>query len=214
MRIFVAEDQFLLRQGLVNLLTSNGLTVVGSADSGTGLVDAVVGSGADVALLDIRMPPSNTDEGIRAALDLRRRHAGFPVVLLSQYVEQLYLNELLADGGVGVGYLLKDRVFDDVSFVQSLRTVARAGTAIDPTVVSALMERRTVATRMERLTTREVEVLALMAEGHANLAIAKRLFVTDKAVQKHINSLFAKLDLDDPATTARRVQAVLTYLRV
>ncbi len=213
MRVFVAEDQFLLRQGLVNLLTSNGLTVAGTADSGTGLVDAVMGSDADLALLDIRMPPSNTDEGIRAALELRRRQPRFPVVLLSQYVEQLYLDELLTDGGAGVGYLLKDRVFDDVSFVASLSTVADGGSAVDPAVVLALMQRRTVARRMERLTPREVEVLALMAEGHPNPAIAAQLFVTDKAVQKHINSIFAKLDLDDPATSARRVQAVLTYLR-
>ena len=213
MQVFVAEDQFLLRQGLVNLLSSNGLTVAGSADSGTGLVDAVVESGAELALLDIRMPPSNTDEGIRAALELRRRRPGFPVVLLSQYVEQLYLDELLADGATGVGYLLKDRVFDDISFVASLRTVARGGTAVDPAVVAALMQRRSVATRMERLTPREVEVLSLMAEGHANPTIAQRLFVTDKAVQKHINSIFTKLDLDDATITARRVQAVLTYLR-
>ena len=213
MQVFVAEDQFLLRQGLVNLLSSNGLTVAGSADSGTGLVDAVVESGAELALLDIRMPPSNTDEGIRAALELRRRRPGFPVVLLSQYVEQLYLDELLADCATGVGYLLKDRVFDDISFVASLRTVARGGTAVDPAVVAALMQRRSVATRMERLTPREVEVLSLMAEGHANPTIAQRLFVTDKAVQKHINSIFTKLDLDDATITARRVQAVLTYLR-
>ena len=213
MQVFVAEDQFLLRQGLVNLLSSNGLTVAGSADSGTGLVDAVVESGAELALLDIRMPPSNTDEGIRAALELRRRRPGFPVVLLSQYVEQLYLDELLADGATGVGYLLKDRVFDDISFVASLRTVARGGTAVDPAVVAALMQRRSVATRMERLTPREVEVLSLMAEGHANPTVAQRLFVTDKAVQKHINSIFTKLDLDDATITARRVQAVLTYLR-
>ncbi len=213
MQVFVAEDQFLLRQGLVNLLTGNGLVVAGSADSGTGLVDAVLDSGANLALLDIRMPPSNTDEGIRAALELRRRRPGFPVVLLSQYVEQLYLDELLADGASGVGYLLKDRVFDDVSFVASLRTVGDGGTAVDPAVVSALMQRRTVAHRLERLTPREVEVLAHMAEGHANPAIAAHLFVTDKAVQKHINSIFSKLDLDDAATAARRVQAVLTYLR-
>lgn len=213
MRVFVAEDQFLLRQGLENLLVGNGLTVAGSAGSGRGLVDAILDSGAELALLDIRMPPSNTDEGIRAALELRQRRPGFPVVLLSQYVEQLYLDELLADGASGVGYLLKDRVFDDVSFVVSLRTVAGGGTAVDPAVVAALMQRRTVASRMERLTPREVEVLSLMAEGHANPAIAERLFVTDKAVQKHINSIFTKLGLGDSAIAARRVQAVLAHLR-
>ncbi len=213
MRVFVAEDQFLLRQGLENLLTTNRVSVAGTADSGADLVDAVVASGADLALLDIRMPPSNTDEGIRAALELRRHRPGFPVVLLSQYVEQLYLNELLTDGASGVGYLLKDRVFDDISFVASLRTVAAGGTAVDPAVVSTLMRRRTVAQRLARLTAREVEVLAQMAEGHANPQIAARLFVTDKAVQKHVNSIFAKLDLQDSPTSARRVQAVLTYLR-
>ncbi|RMB61548.1 response regulator transcription factor [Tessaracoccus antarcticus] len=213
MRVFVAEDQFLLRQGLEKLLTSHGVDVVGSTDSGAGLVAAIVGSAADLALLDIRMPPSNTDEGIRVALELRRLRPGFPVVLLSQYVEQLYLDELLTDGGSGVGYLLKDRVFDDVSFVASLRNVAEGGTAVDPAVVTALMQRRSVAQKMQRLTPREVEVLGLMAQGHANPSIAALLFVTDKAVQKHINSIFAKLDLQDAATAARRVQAVLTYLR-
>ncbi|MDO5736067.1 MAG: response regulator transcription factor [Propionibacteriaceae bacterium] len=212
-RVFVAEDQFLLRQGLENLLVSNGLEVAGVAGSGTGLVEAVIASAADVALLDIRMPPTNTDEGIRAALELRRRLPGYPVVLLSQYVEQLYLNELLADGGVGVGYLLKDRVFDDVSFVAALRSVASGGTMVDPAVVTAMMQRRTTRQRLEQLTPREQEVLALMAEGHANAAIAGRLFVTDKAVQKHINSIFMKLELDTSGTTARRVQAVLTHLR-
>lgn len=214
MRVFVAEDQFLLRQGLENLLAGNGVSLAGSADSGAGLVDAIMDSDATLALLDIRMPPTNTDEGIRAALELRRRRPGFPVVLLSQYVEQLYLDELLTDGASGVGYLLKDRVFDDVSFVASLRTVAGGGTAVDPAVVSALMQRRTVVQRLERLTAREVEVLAQMAEGHANPQIAAQLFVTDKAVQKHVNSIFAKLDLPASPVAARRVQAVLTYLRV
>ena len=213
MRVFVAEDQFLLRQGLENLLASNGVTLAGSSDSGVGLVDEVIDSAADLALLDIRMPPTNTDEGIRAALELRRRRPGFPVVLLSQYVEQLYLDELMTDGGTGIGYLLKDRVFDDVSFVAALRSVAAGGTMVDPAVVTALMKRRTTATRVAKLTSREREVLALMAEGHANATIAGRLFVTDKAIQKHINSIFVKLELDDSGTTARRVQAVLTHLR-
>ncbi len=176
MRVFVAEDQFLLRQGLENLLASNDVVLAGSAGSGSGLVDAIFESGANLALLDIRMPPTNTDEGIQAALALRRRQPRFPVVLLSQYVEQLYLDELLTDGASGVGYLLKDRVFDDVSFVSSLRTVAAGGTAVDPAVVSALMQRRTVVHRLERLTAREVEVLAHMAEGHTNPHIAAQLF--------------------------------------
>lgn len=213
MKVFIAEDQFLLRQGLEQLLRAHGIDVVGSAESGEGLVAAVEATDADVALLDIRMPPTNTDEGITAAVELRRRRAGFPVLLLSQYVEHLYLDELLRDGRTGVGYLLKDRVFDDVSFVRALRTVADRGAAIDPEVVATLMSRRRVAAPLARLTPRETEVLALMAEGLANPVIAERLFVTDKAVQKHINSIFTKLDLPESGSTARRVQAVLTYLR-
>lgn len=213
MKVFIAEDQFLLRQGLEQLLRAHGIDVVGTAESGDGLVAAVESTEADVALLDIRMPPTNTDEGIAAAVELRRRRPGFPVLLLSQYVEHLYLDELLRDGRTGVGYLLKDRVFDDVSFVRALRSVADGGAAIDPEVVAALMTRRRVAAPLARLTPRETEVLALMAEGLANPVIAERLFVTDKAVQKHINAIFMKLDLPESGSTARRVQAVLTYLR-
>ena len=150
MRVFIAEDQFLLRQGLENLLVSHGVPVVATTGSGEALVESIMGSGASLALLDVRMPPTHTDEGIRAARDLRRRAPGFPVVLLSQYVEQLYLDELLAGGVEGVGYLLKDRVFDDVTFVASLRTVAGGGSAIDPAVVSALLQRRQLADRLIR----------------------------------------------------------------
>lgn len=213
MRVFVAEDQFLLRQGLVQLLESHHLGVAGTAESAEALVGAVEASGADIALLDIRMPPTNSDEGIRAAVELRRRRPGFPVVLLSQYVEHLYLDELMSDGRSGVGYLLKDRVFDDVSFVRALRTVADGGAAIDPEVVAALMARRRVTQQLSRLTPRETEVLALMAEGLANPVIAQRLFITDKAVQKHINSIFTKLDMPASSSSARRVRAVLSYLR-
>lgn len=213
MKVFVAEDQFLLRQGLVQLLTSHDVEIAGTAETGAELAQAVEASDADVALLDIRMPPTNTDEGIVAAVELRRRRPGFPVLLLSQYVEHLYLEELMRDGRSAVGYLLKDRVFDDVSFVRALRTVADGGAAIDPEVVAALMARRRVAEQLARLTPRETEVLALMAEGLANPVIAERLFITDKAVQKHINSIFTKLDLPDSGSNARRVQAVLTYLR-
>lgn len=213
MRVFIAEDQFLLRQGLENLLVSHGVPVVATTGSGEALVESIMGSGASLALLDVRMPPTHTDEGIRAARDLRRRAPGFPVVLLSQYVEQLYLDELLAGGVEGVGYLLKDRVFDDVTFVASVRTVAGGGSAIDPAVVSALLQRRQLADRLNRLTPREVEVLTRMAEGLDNPTISKQLFITDKAVQKHVNAIFAKLDLADAPTTARRVRAVLTLLR-
>ncbi|NHB86046.1 response regulator transcription factor [Tessaracoccus sp. HDW20] len=213
MRVFLAEDQFLLRQGLENLLRSNGVEIVGSRPDGDGLPDLLASSGADLALLDIRMPPTNTDEGIRAALELRRRRPGFPVVLLSQYVEHLYLDELLGDGGGAVGYLLKDRVFDDVSFVASLRTVAAGGTVVDPEVITSLMQRQVLTSRLSALTARETEVLARMAEGEANASIALRLVVTEKAVQKHINAIFTKLDLSEEPNSARRVLAVLAFLR-
>lgn len=213
MRVFIAEDQFLLRRGLEQLLESHAVEVAGSVADAEDLAARALDSGADLALLDIRMPPTNTDEGIRAALDLRRRRPGFPVVLLSQYVEELYLDELLSDDAGGVGYLLKDRVFDDVAFVAALRTVAAGGTSVDPEVVSRLMQRRAVVTRLERLTPRELEVLARMAEGEANGEIAAGLFVTEKAVAKHINSMFAKLDLPETSSNSRRVLAVLEFLR-
>ncbi|MBK7821174.1 MAG: response regulator transcription factor [Tessaracoccus sp.] len=233
MRVFLAEDQYLLRQGLERLLVSQGVEVVGSVataedflaaiDLGLGepgRVQPAGGVGAstakssmDLALLDIRMPPTNTDEGIRAALELRRRRRGFPVVLLSQYVEHVYLDELLGDGAGGIGYLLKDRVFDDVSFVASLRTVAAGGTVVDPEVIVTLMQRQTARGRLSSLTPRETEVLSRMAQGDANTTIAARLVVTEKAVQKHINAIFSKLGLAEEPTSARRVLAVLAFLR-
>lgn len=218
MKVFIAEDQFLLRRGLEELVASHGVPVAGSAARAEGLVDAVERSGATLALLDIRMPPTQTDEGLRAALQLRTRRPGFPVVLLSQYVEQLYLEELLGRPGTGapqggVGYLLKDRVFDDHQFVDALHTVHAGGTAVDPEVVQTLMRRRAVQEPLDRLTPRESEVLGLMAAGASNTRIADRLVVTEKAVAKHINSIFAKLDLPDDGSNARRVQAVLTFLR-
>lgn len=208
-RVFVAEDQYLLRQGLVRLLQSHEIEIVGEADSADGLVEAIESSDADVALLDIRMPPTNTDEGIQAALELRRRTPQFPVLLLSQYVERLYLDELLGDEEAGMGYLLKDRVFDDVSFIAALRNVAAGGIAVDPEAVQAMLDQRP----LDRLTPREREVLGLMAEGWSNPVIAERLFITDKAVQKHINSIFMKLDLPSADVASRRVQAVLAFLR-
>lgn len=217
MTVFIAEDQFLLRRGLEELLGAHRVTVSGTAERAQGLVSAVEQSGADLALLDIRMPPTETDEGLRVALELRRRRPGFPVVLLSQYVELLYLEELLGGPAVptagGVGYLLKDRVFDDRQFVDALRTVHAGGTAVDPEVVHALMRRRAVQEPLDRLTPREAEVLGLMASGASNTRIAERLMVTEKAVAKHINSIFAKLDLTEDGSTALRVQAVLTFLR-
>ena len=225
MRVFLAEDQYLLRQGLERLLISQGVEVVGSVATADEFLAAVGGSlpptglvGAarapmDLALLDIRMPPTNTDEGIRSALELRRRRRGFPVVLLSQYVEHVYLDELLGDGAGAIGYLLKDRVFDDVSFVESLRTVAAGGTVVDPEVIVTLMQRQAARGRLSSLTPRETEVLSRMAQGDANTSIAERLVITEKAVQKHINAIFAKLGLAEEPTSARRVLAVLAFLR-
>lgn len=213
MRVFLAEDQFLLRQGLERLLTSNGVEVVGSVGDAESILAGVDESAPDLALLDIRMPPTNTDEGIRAALELRRRSRGFPVVLLSQYVEHLYLEELLGDGAGAIGYLLKDRVFDDVSFVAALHTVAAGGTVIDPEVVTTLMQRQILANRLSALTPRETEALELMAKGASNQSIADEMVVTEKAVQKHINAIFTKLGLTDEPNSARRVLAVLAFLR-
>lgn len=213
MRVFIAEDQFLLRHGLENLLSSNGIEVAGSADTAERLAEMVDESAASLALLDIRMPPTHTDEGLRAAMELRTRRPGFTVVLLSQYVERLYVNELLADNAGGVGYLLKDRVFEEQQFVDALRAVHDGGTVIDPEVVTALMRRSRVQKSLDRLTPRETEVLAWMAEGETNSRIAARLVITEKAVAKHINSMFAKLDLPDSGSNTRRVQAVLTFLQ-
>lgn len=211
MRVVLAEDQFLLREGLTRLLQSHGLDVV-AVSTGPDIDAAIRDSEPDLAVLDIRLPPSFSDEGLRAALRARMMRSSFPVVLLSQYVERLYAHELLASGEGGVGYLLKDRVFDDEQFVATLRTVAAGGTVMDPEVVSQLIASQTSATRLDRLTARETEVLGLIAEGHSNSAIAGRLFVTDKAVAKHINSILAKLDLPPSETAHRRVLAVLAYL--
>ena len=213
MRVVIGDDSVLLREGLQLLLADDGHEVVATVGDGPSWVAAMHEHRPDLGIVDVRMPPTHTDEGLRAAVEVRRSWPGAAVFVLSQYVERSYADDLLASGTGGVGYLLKDRVFDDVSFVTSLRTVSAGGTAVDPAVVSTLLQRRTVARRLERLTTREVEVLALMAEGHANPQIAARLCVTDKAVQKHINSIFSKLDLHDAPTAARRVQAVLAYLR-
>jgi DNA-binding NarL/FixJ family response regulator len=212
-RIVLAEDQFLLRDGLTRLLATHSVEVVAAVAHGDEILPAIAQHSPDLALLDVRLPPSFADEGLRAALEARTRWPGLPVLLLSQYVEQLYVDELLAGGAGGVGYLLKDRVFDDAQFVSALRTVAAGGTAVDPEVVRALMQRRSATNLLERLTPRELEVLALMAEGEGNQAIAERLVVTEKAVAKHINSILTKLDLPTSSTVSRRVVAVLTYLR-
>ena len=213
MRIVIAEDQFLLRQGLENLFTRHGFEVVAAVDDGPSLTDAVLTHRPDVALIDIRMPPTFTDEGLRAAVQIRKQIPGQPVLILSQYVERLYVDELHMDGGLGTGYLLKDRVFDDAGFVRSVKAVAAGGVVVDPETLKELMEHRAVQQRLERLTSRELEVLTLMAEGLSNGDIAEKLFVAEKTVAKHINTLFAKLDLPDTNSNARRVQAVLHLLR-
>ncbi|MGY4644238.1 response regulator [Cellulomonas sp. URHB0016] len=213
MRVVIAEDQFLLRDGLVRLLASHDIEVVAAVAHGDEILDAIDTHRPDLALLDLRLPPTNRDEGLRAAVTARTRTPGLPVMLLSQYVEQLYVQELLATGDSGVGYLLKDRVFDDRQFVSALRTVQAGGTVMDPEVVAVLLRRDSRRGVLERLTARELEVLARMAEGDGNAVIAEKLVVTEKAVAKHINSILAKLDLPPSATSSRRVAAVLTYLR-
>ena len=212
MRVVIAEDLFLLREGLASLLKEHGFDVAGAVGDGPSLLRALTGLRPDVAIVDVRLPPTHTDEGLRAALEARRRVPGLPILVLSAHVEQLYARELLADQAGGVGYLLKDRVFTDEQFTDALRTVARGGTVMDPEVVSKLLARRSNQMPVARLTEREREVLALMAEGRSNSAIAQRLFVSDKAVSKHSTSIFAKLDLAPSDDDNRRVLAVLAYL--
>jgi DNA-binding NarL/FixJ family response regulator len=211
-RIVVAEDLFLLREGIARLLQAHGCDIVAAVGDGPALLEALVGERPDVAIVDVRLPPSFTDEGLRAALAARRQIPGLPVLVLSQYVEQLYARELLADRAGGVGYLLKDRVFTDDQFVDVLRTVAKGGTVMDPEVVAELLVRRSRDAPITRLTDRERDVLALMAEGRSNAAIAQQLFVSEKAVSKHCTSIFAKLDLPPSETDNRRVLAVLAFL--
>ena len=212
MRVVVAEDLFLLRDGLVRLLEAHGFEITEAVGTGPALLQALLTHRPDVAIVDVRLPPSFTDEGLQAALAARRKVPGLPVLVLSQYVEQLYARELLADQAGGVGYLLKDRVFNDDQFVEALRAVAGGGTVMDPEVVSKLLVRRARDEPVARLSPREREVLALMAEGRSNSAIAQRLFVTEKAVSKHSTSIFAKLDLVPSDDDNRRVLAVLAYL--
>ncbi len=213
MRVVVAEDQLLLREGLVRLLESHDVQVVAAVSDSRQILPAIDEHLPDLALLDIRLPPTLTDEGLVAAREVRKRYPGHPVVLLSQYVEQLYVDELLSDARGAVGYLLKDRVFDGSQFVADLRAVTAGGTVVDPDVVNRLLQRRRHQERLSRLTPREMEALAYIAEGDSNAQIAAKMVVTEKAVSNHINSLLAKLDLPQSAETSRRVLAVLTYLR-
>jgi DNA-binding NarL/FixJ family response regulator len=211
-RIVVAEDLFLLRDGLVRLLQAHGFEIAAAVDDAPALLKALVEERPDGAIVDVRLPPTFTDDGLRAAIEARRQVPGLPVLVLSQYVEQLYARELLADRAGGVGYLLKDRVFNDDQFIDAIRTVAAGGTVMDPEVVSKLLGRRAREVPLARLSAREREVLELMAEGRSNSAIAQRLFVTEKAVSKHSTSIFAKLDLTPSDDDNRRVLAVLAYL--
>ncbi|GGM08740.1 LuxR C-terminal-related transcriptional regulator [Dactylosporangium sucinum] len=211
MRVVIAEDLALLRDGLIRLLTAYGFEVVEAVDNGTDLRTALLTHRPDVAVVDVRLPPTFTDEGLRAAIAARAEAPGLPVLVLSQHVEQLYARELLSDRRGGVGYLLKDRVATVAEFVDAVRRVAQGGTAMDPEVVSQLLARN-AGEPTRALTPREREVLGLMAEGRSNVAIAGRLFVTEKAVGKHINNIFTKLGLPPSEDDNRRVLAVLAYL--
>jgi DNA-binding NarL/FixJ family response regulator len=212
MRVVLAEDLYLLRSGLERLLLAHGFDVVASVDNAPELLRALTGAKPDVAVVDVRLPPTYTDEGLKAAIEARHQVPGLPVLVLSQYVEQLYARELLADQAGAVGYLLKDRVFNDDQFTDAIRSVARGGTIMDPEVVGKLLTRRERDQPVARLTPREREVLALMAEGRSNSAIAQRLFITEKAVGKHSTSIFGKLGLVPSEDDNRRVLAVLAYL--
>jgi DNA-binding NarL/FixJ family response regulator len=212
MRVAVADDAVLLREGLIRLLSENGHEVVAAVGDGPSLVDAVVAERPDVSIVDVRMPPSHTDEGLRAAVEARRLVPGAPVLVLSQYVEVSYADDLLADRRGAVGYLLKDRVAEIGEFLDALARVAGGGTVLDPEVVAQLVVRRG-RDPLAELTQREREVLGLMAEGKSNTAIAKSLVVTDGAVEKHVKNIFTKLDLPPDEEQHRRDLAVLTYLR-
>ena len=212
MRIVIAEDLFLLRDGLCRMLEAHGFEISAAVDNGADLLAAVTSSRPDLAVVDVRLPPSFTDEGLRAALAARRAVPGLPVLVLSQYVEQLYARELLAGGSGGLGYLLKDRVFDSAQFVDAVRRVAAGGTAMDPEVIDRLLVRNSGDNAIGALSPREREVLGLMAEGRTNAAIAQRLVITERAVAKHTASIFLRLGLQPSDDDNRRVLAVLAYL--
>ncbi len=212
LRVIIAEDSALIREGIARLIEESGGVVVAKVGDGPAFVAAVLEHRPDVSVVDVRMPPSQRDEGLRAAIEARRRVPGTPVLVLSQYVERQYATELLADRAGGVGYLLKDRVGDIREFMDALRRVARGGTALDPDVVAQLMGSRHADDPLSALTPREREVLAAMAEGRTNVGIARLLGITEGATEKHISSIFGKLDLPDTQNDHRRVLAVLTYL--
>ena len=212
LRVIIAEDSVLIREGLARLIVDSGGVVVAKVGDGPSFVAAVVEHRPDVSVVDVRMPPTQRDEGLRAAIEARRRVPGTPVLVLSQYVERQYATELLADRAGGVGYLLKDRVADIREFMDALRRVARGGTALDPEVVAQLMVPRRSDDRLNALTPREREVLAAMAEGRTNVGVAALLSISEGATEKHISNIFGKLELPDSENDHRRVLAVLTYL--
>jgi DNA-binding NarL/FixJ family response regulator len=209
----IAEDLALLRDGMSRLLRDNEIEVVAAVGDGDALVREVLATKPDLAIVDIRLPPNFRDEGLRAALEVRRRMPGTAVLVISQYVEPTYAEELLADRGGGIGYLLKDRVMHVADFLEAVRRVADGGTALDPDVVTQLFARRRQDGPLERLTPREREVLSLMAEGRSNAGIAESLVLTVGAVEKHVQSILSKLDLAQAPSDHRRVLAVLTYLQ-
>lgn len=212
MRIVVAEDLYLLRDGIVRLLQAYGHQIVATAATGPETLQALLTHRPDVAVIDVRMPPTNTDEGLTAALAAREQITRLPVLILSQHVEQLYARELLGDAAGGVGYLLKDNVFDAEQFTAALDRVAAGGTALDPAVVSKLLGRPATAPKLARLTDRERSILALMAEGLSNTAIAGRLFLSESTISKYTTTTFDKLKIHDDDNANRRVLAVLAYL--
>jgi DNA-binding NarL/FixJ family response regulator len=212
MRVVIAEDLFLLRDGLTRLLRAHDIEVTAAVESGPELLAALLDQRPDVAVIDVRLPPTFTDEGLKVALEARQKIPNLPVLVLSQYVEQLYARELLSDQAGGVGYLLKDRVFSDEAFVEALRTVAAGGTVLDPEVIGKLLRKHAAEEPIATLSPREREVLELMAQGRSNGAIAQQLFVSEKAVSKHSTSIFAKLGLEPSDDDNRRVLAVLAYL--
>lgn len=213
LRVIVADDAVLLREGLVRLLIEHGHEVVAAVGDAPTLVDAAARLTPDISIVDVRMPPTHTDEGLRAAVEIRSAQPGAPVLVLSQYVEVSYADDLLADGRGAVGYLLKDRVADISEFLSALQRVATGGTVLDPEVVAQLLVRRRAHDPLAALTPRERAVLTLMAEGKSNAAIARTLVVSDGAVEKHVSNIFAKLGLPPDDETNRRVVAVLAYLR-
>ncbi|MER6508353.1 response regulator transcription factor [Nonomuraea sp. NPDC001636] len=213
MRVVLAEDLFLLRDGLTRTLREHGCEVVASVDNGPSLLRALLEDEPDVAVVDVRLPPTYTDEGLQAALEARRRRPGLPVLVLSQYVDQLYANELLATGDGAVGYLLKDRVTNTDQFVDAVRRVAAGGTVMDPQVITKLLSRSQARGMIGSLTPRELDVLEMMAEGRSNVAIAAALHFSESAVAKHTANIFTKLRIAPSADDNRRVLAVLAYLK-